>query len=111
MEPFLSTLGRVEEKRYARRFPCLVKTSLIVLAPLGVSQQESIVAVGVCENMGKGGVGVLSDRLIPRDVVLRTEFSVEGCSAPIPTLMKVQWLRTIEVEGHIQYRMGLQFLI
>lgn len=99
------------QKRQCRRYPCLIETSFAALSPLDGVQQDPHPVVGVCENIGDGGVGIISDRLIPQNTVLRTEFSVEGCSVSIPTLMKVQWLQTVVIDGCIQHKMGLQFLI
>lgn len=82
-----------------------------MLSPLDGAQEDARPVVGVCENIAEGGVGIMSDRSIPRNTVLRTEFSMDGCSVSIPTLMKVQWLRTIVIDGCIQHKMGLQFLI
>jgi len=100
-----------DEKRSTLRFPCLLQATLAVVELLDTPRTETVCAVGYCQNICKGGVGVLSNRLIPENAVLRAEFSIDGCPVALPTLMKVRWLHAVVLEGRVHHKMGLQFLI
>jgi hypothetical protein len=104
-------MEHADEKRRALRFPCVLQTTFVVLELLDSSHWETVSTVGFCQNICKGGVGVLSNRLITGNAVLRAEFSIDGCPIAVPTLMKVRWLRPVMLEGRLQHKMGLQFLI
>lgn len=107
-------IGRVqfetqEEKRRSPRFPWVVEIRGRFLPPLEEPEQELPISLqGMTENIGKAGVGVLSDRLLPPNSVLRCEFALSGNPVLIPTLMRVRWANT--VAGKRQCRIGLQFL-
>jgi hypothetical protein len=64
---------------------------------------------GSTSDVGKGGLGILSDRLFPPSSVLRCEVSLAGEKIGIPTLAQVRWFNG--VEGRRKYRIGLQFLV
>lgn len=64
---------------------------------------------GVTENIGIGGVGVVSDRLPPLNGVLRCEISLMNDLPGIPTLVQLRWAR--KIAGRRQYKLGFQFLL
>jgi hypothetical protein len=76
---------------------------------LGTTEIEPIVLHVVTENIGAGGVGVLSDRLIYPDTVVRCEFAIVGSAIHLPTIMKVRWADKVNAKR--EYRLGLEFLI
>jgi hypothetical protein len=63
---------------------------------------------GLTENASKGGIGLISDKLIPTEALVRCEFCLLD-SVIIPTLLKVRWCE--RVSGSDNYRIGMEFLI
>jgi hypothetical protein len=99
-----------EEKRHSLRFPWAVEMRGTCLSPLEVSEKITVSLAGVTENIGAGGVGVLTDQLLSPDAVLRCEFALSDNPVLMPTLMRVRWSNhDAESTGH--YRIGLQFLL
>ena len=98
-----------EERRHSPRFPWVVEIRGSFLSPLQVAEQLPVSLEAVTENIGNGGVGVLTDRPLPPNAVLRCEFAVSGNPVVIPTLMQVRW--SDRVEGTRQCKLGLQFLL
>ena len=80
-----------------------------LLSPLEMPDRSPLMLEGVTENIGKGGVGMLSDRHVPPNAVLRCEFAISGGEMRIPTLMRVRW--SDQVEGKKGYKVGLEFLL
>ena len=99
-----------EEKRYSPRFPWAVEMRGTCLSPLEASETSTVSLAGVTENIGVGGVGVLTDQLLSPGAVLRCEFALSDNPVLIPTLMRVRWSNR-NAEGVGQYRIGLQFLV
>jgi hypothetical protein len=99
----------MKENRQSPRFPWVVETRGSLLSPLGAPDQLPVFLEGVSENIGKGGVCVLSDQLPPPNAVLHCEFALSGNPVLLPTLLKVRWSN--KVEGTDRYRLGLQFLV
>jgi hypothetical protein len=99
----------MNEQRQSPRFPWVVGTRGSLLSPLGAPEQLLVFLEGVSENIGKGGVCVLSNQLPPPNAVLRCEFALSGNPVLLPTLLKVRWSN--KVEGKDQYWLGLQFLL
>jgi PilZ domain len=99
----------MNEKRESPRFPWVVETRGRFLLPLGSPEQLPFILKGMSENIGKGGVCVLSDQLPSPNAVLRCEFALPGNPVLLPTLMKVRW--SDKVDGKYHYRLGLQFLL
>lgn len=98
-----------EERRGSPRFPWVVQIRGSFLSPLQVAEQLPVSLQAMTENIGRGGVGVLSDRPLPPNAVMRCEFAVSGNPVLIPTLMQVRW--SDRVEGKRQCKLGLQFLL
>lgn len=98
-----------EERRHSPRFPWVVEIRGSFLSPLQVAEQLPVSLQAVTENIGRGGVGVLGDRPLPPNAVLRCEFAVSGNPVLIPTLMQVRW--SDRVEGKTQFKLGLRFLL
>ena len=95
------------EKRSSERFPWLLKMNGSLLSEFH-RQSESTVEC-VTENIGRGGVQVLSSRRLVSGEVVRCVFVLSDNWASIPTLMRVRWSTTSQEAN--QYRAGLQFLI
>jgi hypothetical protein len=70
--------------------------------------QIQSVLQGVTVNIGKGGIAIVGDRLLPPGAVVRCQIRIQD-SAWIPTLLKVCWSDKGDAKG--QYKMGLQFLL
>lgn len=77
--------------------------------PLEIDERDSVLLQVVTENIGAGGIGVLSDRPVYPNAILRCEFAVASSSLHIPTIMRVRWAE--KVDGKREYRLGLEFLI
>jgi hypothetical protein len=76
---------------------------------LELPEQSRMWLRGTTENIGRGGVVMLSDQLLPLDAVVCCEIAISGSPAIIPTLLKVRW--SDKVDGKGQYKLGLQFLL
>jgi PilZ domain-containing protein len=74
------------------------------LPSLGLREEGKNVFRGKVENIGVGGICLLSDRSIPLSSLVRCEIVVPGTSVTIPTLMQVRWAQKRP------NRIGLQFL-
>jgi len=96
------------DKRHSARSPWVVEMRGSFLSPLEAPEGPPTLLQGMTNNIARGGVGVLSDWLVPANAVLRCEFAIFGSPANIPTLMRVRW--SDKVEGKRQYRLGLEFL-
>jgi hypothetical protein len=64
---------------------------------------------GQIENIGKGGIGLVSKRSITPSSVVRCEIAASGTDVCIPTLTQVRWSRRISRSDG--YKIGLQFLL
>jgi PilZ domain len=98
----------IEEKRQSPRFPCTVKIRGSLLSRLHVNESSLITLEGVAENIGKGGIGVLSNRSFPMNSVLRCELAA-GSDIGVPTLVEVRWLAKLPEKQ--LFKLGLQFLV
>ncbi len=99
----------VEEKRDSPRFPWSAEIGLAVLPALEAVPRAGRVLKAEAENIAKGGIGLLCDRLIPPGTVVRCDIALSNQAVRIPTLLKVRW--SCLLEGKKRYRMGLQFLL
>ena len=72
-------------------------------------RQNQFQLLGETENIGIGGVCVLSDGSVPVNAVLRCELGLPGAPIGIPTLMQVRWAS--EAADKKGFRLGLQFLL
>jgi hypothetical protein len=93
----------IQEKRQIGRFPWVADMTALLAEGL---ESTFVVFRGVTENVGEGGVAVLSSRAVAPDTVLRCAFPLSNGHA-IPTLMKVRW----STRANGQFRLGLQFLL
>jgi hypothetical protein len=91
------------------RFPCSLELQGRKAAPLGNPQKAEPVVRGQIENIGRGGVCLLSSRPIPTSSLVRCEIEVSPTRAAIPTLMQVRWAQRTSTNG--RFRIGLQFLL
>ena len=97
------------EKRDYPRFPLAVEIRIARLSPLELPEQPPLWLRGTTENIGRGGVAILIDQLLPLDAVVCCEIGVSGSPALIPTLLKVRWSDIVEAKK--QYKLGLRFLL
>jgi hypothetical protein len=98
-----------EEKRNYPRFPLAVEIRVARLSLLELPEQPQSWLLGTTENIGRGGVAMFSDQLLPVNTVVRGEIAISGNPVRIPTLLTVRWYD--KVEGEDQYKLGLQFLL
>jgi hypothetical protein len=103
--------ARPTEKRRTGRSPCFVDIKLTALESAEQEAPNLPRIEAVSENICLGGVGVLSEHSFSPSAVVRAEFSISGSPVPVPTLMKVQWVRQVQVDLNTRYRVGLQFLV
>jgi hypothetical protein len=74
-----------------------------------VLEEPKVSLQGVTENVGAGGVCLVTDQVLPLNSILRCELSVSDMPMDIPTLMQVRWLQ--KIHGKNDYKIGLQFLL
>jgi len=98
----------IEEKRHSQRVPCSMALRASTLSRVAVLEEPSVSLQGVTENVGNGGVCIVTDRPLPVNSVLRCELTVSDTHTEIPTLMQVRWLQRLEDKS--SYKLGLQFL-
>jgi hypothetical protein len=60
-------------------------------------------------NISEGGACVLAERAIEPFSVVPCRFRFPGVPVPVPVLMQVRWVETIERPATL-YRLGLSFL-
>jgi PilZ domain len=106
--PLTQTGSYGEEKRNHPRFPLAVEVGF-ARVPLLESSEVPPSCSGTTENVGRGGMALLSNQPLPLDSVVRCEIAIPGSSVSIPTLMKVRWSE--KMEGKTHYKLGLQFLV
>jgi hypothetical protein len=73
-----------------------------------LSDQVTIGIKGITENISKGGIGLLSEALLPTNAIVRCEFTFPGNSMSIPTLLQVRWCD--QVKTNDSFRIGLKFV-
>jgi hypothetical protein len=80
-----------------------------LLSPLDEPAEPTAIFQGVTENVGNGGICMVSKQLFLPNSVLRCELAIPGNSVGIPTLMQVRWVAKIARTR--RYRIGLSFLL
>jgi hypothetical protein len=101
--------GEHEPRRQHPRLPSSLELRWSKLASLGTRPDEPKDSVrGRTLNSSKGGVCLLSNRLIPASSLVRCEIEVPGNRVAIPTLMQVAWAQRTPTGT---YKIGLQFLL
>lgn len=95
--------------RASPRFPHAIELRVGLLTRADILEEPSHLLDGVTENVGRGGICVLTDETLPQNSVVRCVLSLPDISMNIPTLMQVRWVQRIT--GKTKYRAGLQFLI
>jgi hypothetical protein len=99
----------INERRNSPRFPWVAEVALTLLPVLEAAEQPQQILQGETENIAKGGIGMLCNRLLTPGTVVRCEFALSHQAGHIPTLLKVRWARLLERKK--RYRVGLQFLL
>lgn len=94
-----------QERRHHPRFPLSVELRGRRLPSLGLRQDRKDAFRGQIQNIGDGGICLLSDRSIPPSSLVCCEIVVPGTRATIPTLMQVRWIQKSS------NTIGLQFLL
>lgn len=98
-----------KDRRRSPRFPWVVEIKGNVLSADEISEDGPDCLKAVTEDIGAGGVAILTDQELPKNAVLRCEFSLPGSPSVIPTLMQVRWSES--VGGKRLCKLGLQFLL
>jgi hypothetical protein len=95
------------DKRLSARLPWVanVETSL----PFAFWRQAEVTLHCATEDIGEGGVQILSSNGLLSGDIVRCVFVLSDNSASIPTLMRVRW--SAKSQETNQYRIGLQFVI
>ena len=99
----------MEDKRQTPRVSRSIGLRIGMLPRFAVLEEPKISLQGVTENVGRGGVCLVTDQVLPLNSVLRCELTVSGLPMEIPTLMQVRWLQKIDDQNN--YKIGLQFLL
>jgi hypothetical protein len=79
-----------------------------LLTRVSLADEADFHLLGETKDIARGGVCVVSDRVIPTNSVLRCEVVVPGSSVGVPTLMQVRWTEGLDDR---RFRIGLQFLL
>jgi hypothetical protein len=103
-----SSVAKIEEKRNTPRFCWTAEIKVVVLPALGLPAQPQLSVRAIAENIGQGGVGILSDHPLAPDAIVRCEFALSDNPVFVPTVLKVRWC--VKVPGS-PYKVGLQFLL
>lgn len=106
--PFPVRAVSVERRQFAR-FPASLELRARLLTRVDLSRDAEFLVLADTENIGHGGVCVISDTTVPSNSVLRCEMVVPGSSVGVPTLMQVRW--TAKAGEDHKFRIGLQFLL
>jgi hypothetical protein len=101
--------AKIVHARESPRFHHAMELRVGLLTRADILEEPKLLLDGVTENVGRGGVCVLTDQALPQNSVVRCELSLPDISMNIPTLMQVRWGQ--RVQGKSKYRVGLQFLI
>jgi hypothetical protein len=99
----------IDDRRHSVRLPSSVEMRGNLVPWIPVAEESHFHFLGETENVGRGGVCVVSDTLIPENSVLRCEVGLSGTSVGVPTLVQVRWVSKVADIG--RFRMGLQFLL
>ena len=102
-------IDRENDRRHSPRFPWVVEIRGSLLSPLRIAEEVPVSLEAVTENIGTGGVGIVTDQPLAPNAVLRCEFDVPGSPSLIPTLMQVRWSDRSAGEG--ARKIGLKFLV
>jgi PilZ domain len=97
------------ERRSCPRYSWATEIAFIALPPVEKEQQLLQSLRAVTENIGRGGISIVSQQSPCPESLLRFEIPVPGIPAAIPTLLKVRWSQHFQPEG--LYRLGLQFVL
>jgi hypothetical protein len=97
------------DRRHSPRFPWVAEIKGSLLSPLRIAEEAPVWLEAVTENIGPGGIGILTDLPLAPKAVLRCEFAVPGSPLLIPTLMQVRW--SDKGTGKLRRKVGLKFLI
>lgn len=102
-------IDRENDRRHSPRFPWVVEIKGSLLSPLRIVEEAPVSLEAVTENIGTGGVGIITDQQLAPNAVLRCEFALPGSPSLIPTLMQVRWSDSREGAG--ARKIGLKFLV
>ncbi len=100
---------RARERRHHPRYvvPCRVKGRQ--LPPLGFPKARKRIIQGRIENIGGGGLCLLTNDALKVPYLLQCEITIPKTAAAIPTFTQVRWIEK-NAKG-LTYRVGLQFLL
>ena len=101
--------GEHPDKRHSPRFSSTMQLKGWRLAPWVSGSKRRSAIRGQIENIGRGGICVLTERLIPISSLVRCEIGLSRIRVAIPTLMQVRWSQKSASSG--RHRIGLQFLL
>jgi hypothetical protein len=98
-----------EERRKFPRFAWAVKVAFTALPTVELEGQPIRQLLGMTENIGQGGMAVLTSQPPCSEPLIRCEIPVPGIPTPIPTLVRIRWAQETRPGG--TYRMGFQFVL
>jgi hypothetical protein len=97
-----------DRRRYPR-FPHVLDVQAQECPPVDYSGAVKPPILGRVQNVSKGGLCLLSQRMIPLSSLLRCEIAIAEVPVAIPTLFRVRWTKKQKVEVD-SYLSGVQFL-
>lgn len=98
-----------EERRKFPRFAWAAKVAFTALPPLELEGEPIRQLLGITENIGRGGMAIVSNQPLSLEPLVRCEIPVPGIPTPIPTLLRIRWSQETQPRG--AYRLGFQFVL
>lgn len=98
-----------EERRKFPRFAWAAKVRFTALPTVELEGQSVRQLFGMTENIGRGGMAIVSTHPLCSEPLVRCEIPVPGIPTPIPTLLRIRWSQETQAGG--AYRLGFQFIL
>jgi PilZ domain-containing protein len=106
---YFLTESENEERRKSPRFAWAAKVVFTALPTIELEGQSVRQLLGMTENIGRGGIAIISSQPLSSAPLVRCEIPVPGIPTPIPTLLRMRWSQKTQLGG--AYRLGFQFVL
>lgn len=106
---YFQTEWENEERRKSPRFAWAAKVAFTGLPTVELEGQPITQLLGMTENIGRGGIAIVSSQCPCSEPLVRCEIPVPGIPTPIPTLLRIRWSEKTQPGG--AYRLGFQFML
>jgi hypothetical protein len=96
------------ERRKSPRFAWAAEVAFTALPTVELEGQSVTQFLGMTENIGSGGMAIISSQLLSLEPLVRCEIPVPGIPTPIPTLLRIRWSQETQAGA---YKSGFQFVL